>query len=105
MRALVLVVLILALNSCRRRVVVHKHGPHGRVTVIKVRRGPPVRPRVVIVKTRRPGHSHVWVKGHHVYRAGRYTWVKAHWTVPPHKMHVWVPGHHHNGQWSPGHWE
>ncbi len=75
----------------------HRHGRRHRHVApttagVHVRHAPPPAPKRVVVKTRRPGHNHVWVGGHYVVRRGRYAWVGGHWTRPPRSRAVWVAG-------------
>ena len=69
----------------------------------------PVRPKVVVVKPRRPSARHVWIEGHWVWnrRARAYVWKKGYWTrVKRGRVYVagtWVKT---KGGWlyKPGKW-
>lgn len=100
-----------------------KAGAGGGGAAVKVKVNPPSAARVVvmntpalprIVKPRRPGRTHVWVQGHHVWnpRSRSYKWKKGHW-VKPRPGKRWIPGHynqkvlgdHRVKVWIPGHWK
>ncbi len=46
---------------------------------VYVRFGPPRAAAVRVVKPACPYRDAIWVKGHYVYRHGRYVYVKGHW--------------------------
>ncbi len=68
----------------------------------------PNKPKVLVVKTAKPGPNYKWIDGHWKVHNNKYVWTKAHW-VKARKHHVWIPGHWKNvrkgWKWIPGHWK
>ncbi|MGH9442279.1 MAG: YXWGXW repeat-containing protein [Thermoanaerobaculia bacterium] len=74
--------------------------------VVYARFAPP--PAEVDVIGVAPGPEHVWIGGHHEWRANAYVWVPGHWAARPHRRARWVAGrwrHNRRGwYWVEGHW-
>ncbi len=74
---------------------------------VYVRFGPPKLKTVKVIKPARPHRHAVWVKGHWVYRNGRYVYVEGHW-IKGRPGHVYVQPHWvktaRGYYFVPGHW-
>ncbi len=68
----------------------------------------PNKPKVLVVRTAKPGTNYKWIDGHWKVYNNRYTWTKGHW-AKARKHHVWIPGHWKEvpkgWKWIPGHWK
>jgi len=52
----------------------------------------PIRPKVVVVKTAKPGKICVWIDGHWKVSGSKYVWVKSR-CVKNRPGHRWIKGH------------
>ncbi len=68
----------------------------------------PHKPKIIVVKTSKPGLEYTWIDGHWIVKNNNYHWKKGHW-VKARKHHIWIPGHwkemRKGWKWIPGHWK
>lgn len=68
----------------------------------------PVRPKVVVKKSVKPGKNYFWKIGYWHVRNGKYVWVDGHWAKAK-QGQKWIAGHWRKvpkgWKWIPGHWQ
>ena len=68
----------------------------------------PIRPKVVVVKTAKPGKSFVWIGGHWKVTGNKHVWVNGRW-AKNRPGHRWVKGHWKRSRgcwiWVGGYWK
>jgi hypothetical protein len=68
----------------------------------------PHKPKVLVVKTSKPGPNQIWINGHWKVKKNKYVWTKGYW-VKAKEQHSWVEGRwkkvRGGWKWIPGHWK
>jgi len=52
----------------------------------------PIKPKVVVVKTAKPGKNFAWIEGHWKVSGNKHIWIKGHWKRTRHGW-IWVAGY------------
>jgi len=67
----------------------------------------PIRPKIVVVKSAKPGKNFVWIEGHWKICGNKHVWVKGRWSKNR-PDHHWIKGHWKRTRrgwiWIAGYW-
>jgi len=68
----------------------------------------PQKPKIMVVKSSKPGPGYKWIDGRWKVHNNKYIWAKGYW-IKAHKHSVWIPGYWKKAprgwKWIPGHWK